>query len=131
MEESMANGDDALLTRASIMFHTNDDDKDADSRVEVAVELMDKTLVASIADEFQHFDDNSDAGPFTLLLSGAVTRGALKTGNVSISIAPKGDDRWRFNFFLDLLFSDGAHLLAGATGLELSQSLNSQSFGIE
>ena len=124
----MANGDDALLTRASIMFHTNDDDKDADSRVEVAVELMDKTLVASIADEFQHFDDNSDAGPFTLLLSGA---GALKTGSVSISIAPEGDDRWRFNFFLDLLFSDGAHLLAGATGLELSKLLNSQSFGIE
>jgi hypothetical protein len=57
----MANGDDAVLTRASVMFHTNDDDKDADSRVEVIVNLIDKTLVASIADEFQHFDDNSDA----------------------------------------------------------------------
>jgi hypothetical protein len=127
----MASGDDAVLTRASVIFHTNDEDKDADSRVEVTVELIDKILVASIADEFQHFDDNSDAGPFTLILAGSVTRGALKTGSVSIKLVPNGDDTWRFNFLLDLLFSDGAHLLARATGLELSESLPTQSFGIE
>jgi hypothetical protein len=127
----MANGDDAVLTRASIMFHTNDEDKDADTRVEVRVELIDKTLVASIADEFQRFGDHSEAGPFTLKLAGSATRGALKTGSVSIKIMPNGNDDWRFNFVLDLLFSDGAHLLARANRLELNESLPTQSFGIE
>ena len=46
-------GDDAVLTRASIMFHTNDDDKDAESRLEVAVVLIDKSPVASISAKFQ------------------------------------------------------------------------------
>jgi hypothetical protein len=76
-------------------------------------------------------DEPRDAGPFTLMIADSVTRGALKTGNVSIKIVPNGNDTWRFNFLLDLLFSDGAHLLARATGLELSESLPTLSFGIE
>jgi hypothetical protein len=30
---------------------------------------MDQTVVASIADEFGHFDDHTDAGPFDLLIT--------------------------------------------------------------
>jgi len=127
----MATGDDALLTRASVAFHTNDEDKDADSQVEVTVRLMDQTVVASIADDFGHFDDHSDAGPYDLLINQAATRRALKTGSVSVKIMPNGDDTWRFNFFLDLFFEDGAHLIARANGLEVTESRQEQSFGIE
>jgi hypothetical protein len=127
----MATGDNAILTRASVSFHTNDEDKDDDSRVEVTVRLMDQTVVASIADEFGHFDDHSDAGPFDLLITQAANRGALKTGSVAVKVDPNGNDTWRFNFFLDLLFDDGAHLLARANGLELTESRQEQSFGIE
>lgn len=127
----MATGDNAVLTRASVGFHTNGEDKDDDSRVEVTVRLMDQTVVASIADEFGHFDDHSDAGPFDLLITQAATRGALKTGSVAVKIEPNGDDTWRFNFFLDLLFEDGAHLIAWANGLEVTESRQEQSFGIE
>ena len=127
----MATGDNAVLTRASVTFHTNDEDKDDDSRVEVTVRLMDQTVVASIADEFGHFDDDSDAGPFDLLITQAATRRALKTGSVAVKIEPHGRDTWRFNFFLDLLFDDGAHLIAWANGLEVTQSHREQSFGIE
>jgi len=127
----MATGDNAILTRASVSFHTNGEDKDDDSRVEVTVRLMDQTVVASIADEFAHFDDHSDAGPFDLLITQAATRGALKTGSVAVKIEPNGDDTWRFNFFLDLLFEDAAHLIAWANGLEVTQSRREQSFGIE
>jgi hypothetical protein len=42
---------------------------------------MDQTAVASIADEFGHLDDHSDAGPFDLLITQAAIRGALKTLN--------------------------------------------------
>ena len=127
----MATGDNALLIRASVSFHTNDEDKDDDSRVDVTVRLMDQTVVASIADEFGHFDDHSDAGPFDLLIKQAATRGELKTGSVAVQIEPNGNDTWRFNFFLDLLFDDGAHLIAWANGLELTESRQEQSFGIE
>ena len=127
----MATGDNALLIRASVSFHTNDEDKDDDSRVDVTVRLMDQMVVASIADEFGHFDDHSDAGPFDLLIKQAATRGELKTGSVAVKIEPNGNDTWRFNFFLDLLFDDGAHLIAWANGLELTESSQEQSFGIE
>jgi hypothetical protein len=127
----MATGDNAVLTRASVSFHTNDEDKDGDSQVEVTVRLMDQTVVASIADEFGHFDDHSDAGPFDLLITQAANRGALKTGSVAVKISPNGNDTWRFNFFLDLLFDDGAHLIAWANGLEVTESRQEQSFGIE
>ena len=127
----MARGDNAVLTRASVSFHTNDEDKDDDSRVEVTVRLMDQTVVASIADEFGHFDDHSEAGPFDLLITQAASRGALKTGSVAVKIHPVGRDTWRFNFFLDLFFDDAAHLIAWANGLEVSRSRPEQSFGIE
>jgi len=127
----MGTGDFALLTRASVSFHTNGEDKDDDTRVEVTVRLMDQTVVASIADEFGHFDDDSDAGPFDLLITQAATRRALKTGSVAIKIDPDGDDTWQFNFFLDLLFDDGAHLIAWANGLEVTEERREQSFGIQ
>jgi hypothetical protein len=127
----MATGDNAVLTRASVSFHTNDEDKDDDSQVEVTVRLMDQTVVASIADEFGHFDDHSDAGPFDLPITQATTRGQLKTGRVAVKIHPSGRDTWRFNFFLDLIFDDAAHLIAWANGLEVSKSRPEQSFGIE
>src|ERR1700687_507457 len=114
----MATGDNAVLTRASVSFHTNDEDKDDDSQVAVTGRLMDQTVVASITDEFGHFDDHSAAGPFDLLITQAASRGALKTGSVAVKISPNGNDTWRFNFFLDLLFDDGAHLIAWANGLE-------------
>jgi hypothetical protein len=127
----MATGDNAVLIGASVSFHTNDDDKDHDTDVAVTVRLMDQTLVASIEGDFGHFNDNSDAGPYDLVIKQAATRGALKTGSVAIKISPVGDDTWRFNFFLDLLFEDRAHLIAWANGLEVTEDRQEQSFGIE
>jgi hypothetical protein len=128
----MPTGDNAILTRASVSFHTNGEDKDDNTEVEVTVRLMDQTVVvASIADEFGHFDDHTDAGPFDLQITQAATRGMLKTGSVAVKIKPSGHDTWRFNFFLDLFFEDAAHLIAWANGLEVTQSRREQSFGIE
>jgi len=132
---------DALLSRADITFHTNDDDKDADTRVDVQVRLSDqRTVVAQMSNYLGHFPDHSDAGPFTLLMVQPVSRSRLQTGNVDILIAatttlpPFGHgDTWRFNFVVDLLFEDGAHLIARANGVELKSRgvTDHQSFGIE
>jgi hypothetical protein len=126
---------DPTLTGATITFQTNDDDKNDDTRVVVDVDALlprGKTVVAQIAGEFGKFGNDSEAGPFALpVLVPGVTRDQFKAGSVTIRIFTHGDDTWRFNFLLDLIFSDGAHLLARATGIELTQDSPPQSFGIE
>jgi len=124
---------DPVLARASVTFHTNDDDKDYDTLVEVEVRLSDqRTVVAKLSDDLGHFADNSNAGPFTLLMVKApVHRSQLQTGSVAITTSPVGNDTWRFNFVVDLFFDDGAHLLARANGVEMSSGSGVQSFGIE
>src|SRR5262249_50417963 len=126
---------DPTLTGATITFQTNDDDKNDDTTVVVDVDALlprGRTVVAQIGGTFATFGNNSEAGPFALpvLISG-VTRDQFKGGSVTIRISTHGDDTWRFNFLVDLIFSDGAHLLARANGIELTQDSPPQSFGIE
>ena len=123
--------DSAVLTRASITFQSNDEDKDDSTLLDVTVALMDGTVVAQVSDFFGTFHDNNEDGPYDLELVDPRTRGELKGGNVTLKITPDGNDTWRFNFFLDLLFDDDAHLISWARGLELSDSQREQSFGVE
>jgi hypothetical protein len=123
--------DSAVLTRASIRFQTNDEDKNDQTLLDVIVALIDGHVVARVSDFFGTFHDNHEDGPYDLELVDPKTRGEMKGGNVTLNIDPIGNDTWRFNFFLDLLFDDGAHLIARATGLELSDSQREQSFGVE
>ena len=124
---------DPLLTLARVTFHTNDEDKDSDTFVEVEVQSSQRTVVAKLSDWLGHFDDHSDAGPFTLVMVQPVQRSQLRTGSVIIRASADFHDTWRFNFVVDLLFEDGAHLLARANGVELKSRINTvqQSFGIE
>jgi hypothetical protein len=120
------------LTGASIRFHTDDDDKDNDTHVTVTVQQNNQIIAARIDNDFGKFDNNSDSGPFSLVVVNPV---AKKTdlqpgGSVTIRIDPKGNDTWQFNFFLDLVFSDGSHLNTQANGLELSDERPQQTFGI-
>jgi hypothetical protein len=92
---------------------------------------MDGTVVAQVSDVFTTFHDDREDGPYDLELVDPRTRGEMKGGNVTLKISPQGNDTWRFNFFLDLLFDDDAHLIAWAKRLELSDSQREQSFGVE
>ena len=110
-----------MLTRASITFHTNDDDKDDDSQIILEVMLPGrKAVVAQLVGCVGHFSDHSDSGPYNLVLLRSVSRDDLKNGLIDFQIVPNGNDTWRFNFLLDLYFSDGGHLFAKGTGVELS-----------
>jgi hypothetical protein len=121
---------DPTLTSASITFHTNDDDKDDDTIVYVSVQKG-TTAAADITDRFGHFNNNSDSGPFDLLMKTSLTREQLRTGNVTLAITPNGNDTWRFNCFLDLRFSDGSHLFAKANGLQMTEIFQQLWFGLE
>lgn len=121
----------ATLTNCNINFHTNNDDKDNDTLVTVTVHDANNVVAARVSNDFGHFDDNSDAGPFALAVQHRSAKADLQRGKVTIRIDPNGHDTWRFNFFLDLLFSDGSHLSGGANGLELNQDQREQSFGLD
>jgi hypothetical protein len=128
--------DNPMLARASVTFHTNDDDKDHDTAVGVSVVLRDETI-AYIYDEFGHFADQSDSGPYTLLLVRRLPRHAIRQANVFVWIDPVmgpiggPGDTWRFNFVLDFLFEDGSHQLCTASRLELSTWNRQHEFAVE
>lgn len=118
------------LTNASIKFHTNDDDKDGDTHVTVEVRDFNQVVAARIDSDFGKFRDQTDNGPFQLSVKNASTKTDMQRGNVTIRINPNGNDTWRFNFYLDLLFSDGTRLQGSANDIELRNTA-SQSFGLE
>lgn len=118
------------LANSTVRFHTNDEDKDDDTHVTVTINDDNNVVAARISNDFGHFDDHSDAGPFGLEIQNASEKGDLQRGAVLLRIDPNGHDTWRFNFFLDLEFSDGSHLSGGADGLELTQDRQEQQFGL-
>jgi hypothetical protein len=120
----------AALSAASIKFHTDDDDKDADTHVTVEVRDEGGTIAARIDDDFGLFTDQSDNGPFDLELMNKSSKESLRSGTVEIRVDPKGDDVWKFNYFLDLMFDDGSHLTSEASGLRLSDQQQEQEFAI-
>jgi hypothetical protein len=120
----------AILRNANIIFHTNDEDKDDDTNVTVNVFDSDGVLAARIQNDFGHFNDHSESGPYALIIHNPSLKSVLQNGNVTIRIDPNGNDTWRFNFLVDLVFDDGTHLSANGDGLELTEERQEQSFGI-
>lgn len=121
----------AVLTQVALWFHTNDEDKDDDTHVTVQVFDRNTHIVASIDNDFGHFDDHSDHGPYFLTVANQSLWDDLRSGGTAqITISPNGHDTWRFNFRVDLLFSDNSHLGASVNGIELTQDRSSQKFGI-
>ena len=121
----------STLANAKIEFHTNDEDKDYDTHVTVDVTDFDNVLCAHVDNDFGHFDDQSNNGPFELEIINASSKDACQRGNVRIRIDPNGHDTWRFNFTLILIFDDGSSLSGVETGLQLSQKAREQTFGLQ
>jgi len=120
----------AALTHASVLFHTNDEDKDDDSHVTVTVRDNVGNIAARIDDDFGHFNDHSDNGPFSLDVINPIEKTQMEQGNVTLRIDPNGNDTWRFNFTYELRFADGTTIAGENDGLELTQDRQQQSFGL-
>jgi hypothetical protein len=119
-----------ILRRCNISFHTNDEDKDWDTHVTVSLRDGTNVGIAEIDGDFGHFDDHTDAGPFPLDVVVASSQASLQAGNLFLRIDPNGHDTWRFNFTLNLEFSDTSHLSATVQGLELTQDRPEQTFAL-
>lgn len=122
---------DVMLRNAQVTFHTLDDDKDHDTHVTITVRNRDGIIVARIDNDFGHFTDRSDNGPFALMIINQASKTTLESGGTTtIRVDPNGNDTWRFNFELDLMFSDSSRLTSDANGLELNDERQQQTFAV-
>ncbi|KAJ2979748.1 hypothetical protein NQ176_g3063 [Zarea fungicola] len=121
----------AVLRNARISFHTNNEDKDDDTHVTVTLVDSNGVTAALLSNDLGHFDDNSDEGPYALTILNPSQEALLQSGRIRLRIDPNGHDTWRFNFFLEMIFSDGSRLSGGANSLELTQNRKQQEFGID
>jgi hypothetical protein len=119
------------LKIAAITFHTNDEDKDHDTHVTVTVKDVNGLVCAQVDNDWGHFNDQSNAGPFGLFIRNQQTEDLLQSGSLTIRIDPNGHDTWRFNFNLVLTFNDGSTLSGGVGGLQLSQNNQQMDFPLQ
>jgi hypothetical protein len=119
------------LRNCTIKFHTNGDDKDDDTHLTITVRDGNQVVAARIDNDFGHWDDHSDQGPFGLMVKNQSEKAALQVGSVTIRVDPNGNDTWKFNFYLDLVFDDGSRLSGGSDGLKLTQDRQEAQFGLE
>ncbi|GAA2248044.1 hypothetical protein [Kitasatospora sp. NPDC001175] len=121
----------ANLTEATVTFHTNDENKDHDTNVTIEVRDRSGHTAARVSDTFGPFNDHTNNGPYNLTLINHASKDDLQGGNVLLRVDPVGNDTWRFNLFVDLLFDDGSHLTVTADGLEVNEeSEQQQTFGL-
>jgi hypothetical protein len=112
----------ATLTGATATFATLDDDKDDDTQLSIQVQNPAGSPVAAAAGTFGLFPDHRTTGPFNLPVLVPVTAGALDNGLIRIAIAPNGNDTWKFNYEIDLFFSDGTTIPITGVNQVLSES---------
>ena len=118
------------LKNSRIRFHTNNEDKDHDSHVTVTVRDGHGRIAARIDHDFGHFDDHTDFET-NLPIRNQSEAAVLQTGTVTIRIDPDGRDTWKFNFDLDLVFSDNSRLGGEQAGLSLNQNSREITVGLE
>lgn len=122
---------DEQLVKASVKFHTTDNDKDGDSHVTVYVKEKDGTIAARTDGDFGRFPDNSDNGPFGMQVIDPASRDDMSGGQTVIRIDPKGHDTWQFTAYVELEFSNGRKKNFQSENLTLSQDGRQQSFPIQ
>lgn len=126
----------STLTSAKIMFQTGDDDKRKESSLDISV--LDRTgqLVASAADSYGLFDNNTTNGPFDLQVLNPAKLSALQPGgSLVLSWTPwaggiGNTDEWHFGLSLTLAFSDGRHVAVQEGGLRLTAAQPTLTFGL-
>lgn len=125
----------AVLIRAELATHTNDDNKDHDTCVYAAVTTADgSSQLAHISngdcggDDATEYNDNSDHSiAFQIDASGA-SKDTCKGFKVHLwqkTHGGRGHDTWKFDARAILYFSDGLNLVANAGGVTLNSDSTS------
>jgi hypothetical protein len=104
----------AHFTRMEVAFHTDGEDKDSDTRLEVFIVEFDGAQPVAYLDVGSNtgFANDSTSPLYTVPSFGAgFTFGQLKREKLSFKINPNHHDTWRFGFDAKLYFDDGTTVL--------------------
>jgi hypothetical protein len=112
----------AYLTKVTVSFFTRDDDKDHDTRIIVYLYLPDGRAIGKTEIPNEYFPDNTRQGPFPLSLNEKPMIGEIMRGTTTIRISPNGNDTWRFDYRIELHFSDRNHIVKDYKGIELNEN---------
>jgi hypothetical protein len=134
---------DPTLESALITFQTGTDNKEPASIIEVVVRNRRNEMVARASDSYGEFKNFSTHGPFSLDILAEVARGDLTPGGtVWLTFTPQhtsgvwpdinddDNDEWKFNFYIDMVFSDGSHLAVSENGLDMSPKSTQRTMGL-
>ncbi|WP_165401316.1 Ig-like domain-containing protein [Herbihabitans rhizosphaerae] len=110
-----------ILQRIDVFFHTNDNDKDHDTRLKVVITDRNGGEVADVEGEFGQFKDNTDHGPFPMRVKVPAPVSLINGGLTTMTIDPNGDDTWKFNLRLVMHFSNSEPKHFDFGGTEMSE----------
>lgn len=119
------------IEKVEITFHTTDDDKDNNTKLQVwLLKGHDKEGDEIAGDDNLAsgtvFKDWADNGPYILPIKTKFKREDLSNVTLRVKIIPKGNDCWRFHYTLRVFWKGGGNTLiedgvSKKNGLELNQ----------
>ena len=97
--------DEPVVTSVTATFDTTTNDKDHDTYLDVSVYNNRNVLIAQKTGIGGHWNDHS-TNTVTLDLKNALKKSQIPAGNVRLAIHPNGNDKWEFNYHIDITYSD-------------------------
>lgn len=120
---------DAVLVGATILFHTGNNDKDGDTRLEAWVNKAGNREAAYSGFVYGHWDDGSFHPVQLRPKSNLMTKAEIPGSFVRVHIEPNGNDTWVFEQVpVELNFSDGTAYRKNFGWVTLSQDTKQLDF---
>jgi hypothetical protein len=98
--------DDVSIVSVSATFDTTTNDKDHDTYLDISVENNRGVLMANKTGIGGHWNDHS-TNQVALDLKNALKKSEVPAGTIKLAIHPNGNDKWEFNYRIDIAYSDG------------------------
>ena len=117
---SAAFAQEPILTSSQVKFNTTNDNKNANTKLDVYVKTSDGHQFAKAEGIGGRWNNNS-SHTITLKVEGSPTKAEVENGSVTLTIHPNGDDKWEFNYRVTFKFSDGSVIRKEIKGCVLTQ----------
>jgi hypothetical protein len=108
------------LTTATVQLHTNDDDRPADAIVEISIFTGRDVALFSDGAPQEAYEPNSDHTIILKVPEGIDKKQFVKSFAM-VHFQPKGRDALKFDFTVELLFSDNSKVVGSWKKLFLDQ----------
>jgi hypothetical protein len=97
----------ATVQSVTAVFDTTTNNKNADTCLDVSVYNNVGVLIAQKNCVTGHWNNNS-TNSVVLDLKNGLDKSQVPAGSVRLDIHPNGNDKWEFNYHIDIFWSDGS-----------------------